>query len=219
MQLATMHCLVNGVALDWIFAAGFSLIGHGRNWLHAEFLARKEYSHCLWLDADLGFDPKAIMKMYNRNLDAVAGVYVAKHPTTPYFPYKACGPVVDGLQEVSKVPGGFLMLSRRAAEAMSAGCPAYEINHADVKRLSPQVFEVLVRNGTMHGEDFVACERITGAGIKIYVETDVNFTHIGRKAWTANLAQVLAAEEAVGAEGEGHPERWRKHSEAPKALE
>ena len=218
MQLATMHCLVNGVALDWIFAAGFSLINHGRNWLNAEFLSRPEYSHCLWLDDDLGFDPKAIMKLYNRDLDAVGGCYVAKHPTVPYFPYKACGPVVGGLQPVSKLPGGFLMLSRRAVETVAATCPEYEIDHADVKRTSPYVFDVILRDKTLHGEDFVYCERLTAAGVKVYVETDINFMHIGRKAWNANLAAVLAAEAGAGAKGEGSPERWAEHAEAPKAL-
>src|SRR6266702_5886560 len=79
MQIATIHCLLRGVVLDWQFAAGFSIIQHGRNWLNAEFLARPECTHVLWLDDDIGFDPDAITKMLHsmesKNLDSVGGVY------------------------------------------------------------------------------------------------------------------------------------------------
>jgi len=111
------------------------------------------------------------------------------------------------------------MLSRRAVEAVAALCPAYEIEHAGQKRMSPHVFEVGVRNGMMHGEDFVMNERLAAAGIPVYAETDINLTPLGRKAWNANLAQTLAAETAAGADGENSPARWAVHAEAPKALD
>lgn len=222
MQLATVHCLVNNVLLDWIFAAGFSLVQAGRNWLNQEFISRREFDLLLWLDADLGFDPKAVMALIRtmdaKKIDALCGIYPAKHPTAPFFPFKACGPVVGGLQEVSKVPGGFLMLTRRAVETVSAACPSYEIDHAGEKRMSAHVFEVIVKDGRMWGEDFILSERLINAGFKIYAYTDIGFAHIGRKAWNANLSKTLAEEAAKGVEGEHSPERWKKHAEAPTAL-
>ena len=68
MQIATVHCLMRGVALDWVFAAGCSLVQLARDWLHAEFLERTECSHLLWLDADLSFMPDAIMRMMCRGV-------------------------------------------------------------------------------------------------------------------------------------------------------
>lgn len=40
-----------------------SLIPRGRNALVAEFLGRKELTHLLFIDADMGFEPRAILRM------------------------------------------------------------------------------------------------------------------------------------------------------------
>ena len=220
MQVATMHCLTKGIVLDWFFAAGFSLVQNGRCWLNAEFLERPEFTHILWLDDDLGFAPDAIFRLLEHGLDTVGGVYSTKHPTTPTFPYQACGPVQpNGLQEVLKLPGGFLLANRRAAEAVAVACPNwYELEHDGKTRMSPHVFDVIVKDGKMWGEDFIFCERLIQAGIKVYADVDLSFSHIGRNAWNANLARTLAEETEKGVEGEADPARWAKHEEAPKAL-
>jgi hypothetical protein len=219
MTIAAVHCATKGIILEWVFAAGFSLVQNGRNWLNAEFLDRPEFTHLLWLDDDLNFAPGAIVTLLARNLDAVGGVYTTKHPTAAIFPYQAKGPVVDGLQEVLRLPGGFLLVSRRAAEAVAAACGNwYELEHDGKKRMSPHVFEVIVKDEKMWGEDFVYCERLMHAGFKVYVETNLPFGHIGRYSWNANLGRVLAEESAKGVEGEADPARWAKHEAAPKAL-
>lgn len=227
MQLATMHCLTQGVVLDWQIAAGFSLVQAGRNWLNAQFLRDKQYTHVLWLDDDLFFAPDAVMKLIERRLNAVGGCYSTKHPVKPIFPYQASGPVVDGLQPVTKLPGGFLLLARVAVEAANAGLERYEMEHDSKTESVPNLFDphilgddydVIVRDNRLHGEDFVYCERLVKAGVAVYVETDIDFGHIGRNIWKANLAQVLAKEAEAGVEGEASPERWKAHEEAPQAL-
>lgn len=218
MQLATLHCFTKGVLLDWVFAAGFSLVQLGRCWLNAEFLRRKEFTHLLWLDDDLFFSPDAIMKLFDRHLNAIGGCYSTKHPTKPIFPYQACGPAVDGLQQVIKLPGGFLLLSRSAVEAVAAICEEIEIEHDGNIELCPYVFDLIVKNKKVFGEDFVYCERLVQAGVKVYVETDIQFSHIGRNSWTANLAKTLAEEAEQGIEGAGTPAMWEKFEKMPKAL-
>lgn len=214
MQLATIHCLLRGVLLEWTFAAGFSLIQHGRNWLHQEFLSREDCHYLLWLDADVAFDPDAVVKMMHsletHGLDAVAGVYTTKHPRSPIFPYESLGPAVDNLQPARKVPGGFLLMSRSAAEAVTANCERYLLEHNGETRESAHVFEVPLVDSQEHpgkkkllGEDFVLSKRLLDAGKKLYVQTDINFMHLGRHAWRGNLANTLAAEAAAGVTGQG----------------
>lgn len=210
MQIATVHCLMRGVALDWVFAAGCSLVQLARDWLHAEFLERKECTHLLWLDADLSFMPDVIMRMLCRNLDVVAGVYTTKSPTNPVFPYEGLGPVVNGLQQARKIPGGFILVKRHVAQAVAESCETYELNHNEQTRESAHIFEVpLIESEkdpskkVMLGEDYVYCHHLQTLGFKIAVETDIGFAHIGRHAWHANLAKTLKDEAERGFSGQG----------------
>lgn len=210
MQIATVHCLMRGVALDWVFAAGCSLVQLARDWLHAEFLARTECTHLLWLDADLSFMPDAIMRMLCRNLDVVAGVYTTKSPTNPVFPYESLGPSKDGLQLARKIPGGFILVKRAVAQAVAESCETYLLTHNEQTRESAHIFEVpLIESEkdptkkVMLGEDYVYCHHLQTLGYRIAVETDIGFAHVGRNAWHGNLAKTLEDEAARGFSGQG----------------
>lgn len=214
MQVATIHCLMRGVVLDWQMASGFSIVQHGRNWLNAEFLSREDCTHILWLDADVAFDPDAITKMLHslesKGLDAVAGVYTTKHPKTPLFPYESLGPAVDNLQPARKVPGGFLLVKREAAIAVAETCEAYMLSHNGETREAPHVFDIPLVESRDHpgklellGEDFVFCQRLLEAKRSIYVQTDIAFMHLGRYAWHGRLSDTLVAEATAGFTGQG----------------
>jgi hypothetical protein len=208
---AGIHCLQRRILLDPRFAPGFSLVEYGRNWLVAEFLASDD-THLFWIDADLFFDPKSIARMIERNVDVIAGVYTTKHETAPVFPYLALGPAVDGVQTAERVPGGFLCMSRRAVEKVVESCDWHEIDHNGEKRRSPRFFDLRLDGDKLVGEDFIACERLRKAGFKIHVETDITFKHYGRKAWTDNLARVLAEEAATGFSGQGTSTAWKNNA-------
>lgn len=228
MQIATLHCFTRGIVLDWQFAPGFSLVQHGRNWLNSEFLSRADYTHLLWLDDDVAFEPDAIAKMIERDKDAVAGVYTTKHPKNPSFPYEALGPVNDGLQEARKVPGGFLLLKRKVVETISDLCDVYMLTHNGVTRKAAHMFDVLMIDSDnfpgekeLLGEDFVLCYRLIEYGYKIFVETDINFAHYGRFAWLGNLAETLKKEAEAGITGQGseiaHDKNNKMQDEQEKA--
>ena len=205
LALAAQHCILRGVWLEPRFANGFSLVEYARNWFVAEFLASKA-THLFWIDSDLYFPPDAIYKLFSKKLDVVAGVYVTKHETNPIFPYQAVGPVDEktGLQLASKVPGGFLCMSRNAIEKTVRTCKWHEIDHNGDKRNSPRLFDLQMDgNKKLVGEDFVACERLRKAGFKIYVEPNISFIHYGRRGWKGNLAETLKEEAALGFEGQG----------------
>lgn len=219
MQIASIHSILRGVVLDWQFAAGFSLVQHGRNWLNAEFLTRTDCTHILWLDDDVAFTPDAIVRMLERDLDVVAGVYTNKHPTSPAFPYEALGPVVDGLQDARKVPGGFMLLKRKVVETVSDACECYVLEHDGKHRRSPHLFDLALVDSmdfpgekALLGEDYVLCHRLIETGYKIAVETNIDFMHMGRRAWSGNLARTLAAEAEAGICGQGSDDAHVKNN-------
>ncbi len=218
MQIASIHSILRGVVLDWQFAAGFSLVQHGRNWLNAEFLTRRDCTHLLWLDDDVSFTPDAIVRMLERDLDVVAGVYTNKNPVNPEFPYEALGPVIDGLQDARKVPGGFMLLKRKVVENISDCCETYVLEHDGQHRRSPHLFDLALVDSldfpgekALLGEDYVLCHRLLETGYKIAVETDIDFIHMGRRGWVGNLAKTLAAEAEAGITGQGSDDAIRKN--------
>lgn len=56
-----------------------SLITRGRNSLVAKFLANPEFTHLMFIDADIGFDPADIMKMLWHDKDIITGSYPIKN--------------------------------------------------------------------------------------------------------------------------------------------
>jgi hypothetical protein len=55
-----------------------SLISRARNTFAAEFLGRKDFSHLLFLDADIGFEPEAVVRMVEHGGAVVATAYPMK---------------------------------------------------------------------------------------------------------------------------------------------
>ncbi len=196
LVLAAQQCALKGVFIEPIFAPRMSLVEYARNWLFKRFLDRKEATHLLWLDADLGFDANAIMRMYAADKDVIAGVYPTKSEDSSVYPYTALGPVDEkGIQLAEIVPGGFVLMKRHVAEALAAGCQEWHDIECDGQiEECPRVFDLRLDGKKLIGEDYILCERIRRAGFPIHVLTDINFAHFGVKAWRGNLARQLAKE-------------------------
>src|SRR5574343_550551 len=80
-------CHKAGIPLSFIIRGGDSLIPRTRNSIVAEFMATPGFTHLLWIDADIGFEPNAIFRLLCGDRDVVAGVYPLKKinfpPTIP----------------------------------------------------------------------------------------------------------------------------------------
>lgn len=191
IAISSAHCMMRGIWLDPRFAPGFSLVEYARNYLVASFL-RSKATHLFWIDADLWWQPDAIARLVQRDKDVICGVYPAKHPTAPFFPYTALGPPgPDGLQKAHRVPGGFMCVKRHVIETVAKTVPWHEIESVDEKLMAPRIFDLRLDGDKLVGEDFVAAERIIAAGFDIWVEPNIAFKHFGRRAWGANLAETL----------------------------
>src|SRR5665213_692000 len=60
------------------FVSNESLVTRARNVLVASFLENSKATHLMFIDADIRFDPKSILKMLQADEDIIAGAYPKK---------------------------------------------------------------------------------------------------------------------------------------------
>ncbi|MGR4868902.1 hypothetical protein ACIPRI_08510 [Variovorax sp. LARHSF232] len=144
VNLAYSH----GFSMQTRFLDGDSLITRARNRMVAEFMADPRWTHLFWIDADIGFEPEAALRLLLSGHDVVAGVYPHKIDAWPAqgldealpagstradfearygsFPANllAGGEVdADGFMEVLDAPTGFMLIARRVFDKMAAALP------------------------------------------------------------------------------------------------
>jgi hypothetical protein len=77
------ECIAAGVACDFHFRPGDSLVTRVRNDCVAFFLSQPQYTHLFWIDADIGFSPLAAFRLLLSGHDVSAGVYPLKRDDWP----------------------------------------------------------------------------------------------------------------------------------------
>ncbi len=122
-----------------------SLVQRARNVLTARFLAAAKFTHLLFIDADIGFDPASVFRLLRFGEDVVTAIYPKKSIDwdsvrakaragggEPAEPLHQAGldfninvvpndsGVRDGFVEVLDAATGFMLISRRCLERMAA---------------------------------------------------------------------------------------------------
>lgn len=155
----------SGIDYDVCFKGG-TLVYNGREALAAEAI-NNGYSHILWLDADMVFNPDSFELLAANEKPFVTGVYFSRHA-----PYKSCifASLSDG-ERVKEYPNNLFEV---------AGC-GFGIALTETKLL----YDVYQEFGTMflpnanHGEDLALCDRAKQCGYKLYCDPHVKAGHIG----------------------------------------
>lgn len=194
VMAATVYCLFHQIQVELKIAARMTLLEYARAYLAAKFL-EGDYTHLMWIDADLGFDPRAIVKLVKHDKDIVGGVYPVKSIPV-WFPYEPIGEPQGSLQKVKSLPGGFLLVSRRAMQAVAESVPTFEIEHQSEKVTAPNIYQMEHRGSALMGEDVMFCERARKCGLDLWVDPDIDFVHVGMFEWGGNLAGRIAREKA-----------------------
>jgi hypothetical protein len=186
-----------------------SLITRGRNALVAKFLDDPEATHLLFIDADIGFEPRQVLRMLTFDHDVVAGMYPLKDilwnaaavdrarggETLDHAAMRFVGVALEGSERETEngfVTGsyagaGFLMISRRVFEKMRTSYPhlQYKAAHTAVDpSLSTNqyaFFDCIIDevSGEYLSEDYAFCQRWRALGGKIWLDTQGVLAHIG----------------------------------------
>lgn len=159
---------------------GVHWIDIARDILAHAFL-RSDCTHMLQIDSDLGWSPDSPRRMLAKNAPVIGGAYPIRADVSAY-PVKHDDGAVTGL------PGGFLMVRRDVVERLSVGptykCATLPFGALDVHHLFTREFV----SGGYVGEDYAFCNRVRNSGYELSLEPDIDFVHVGKKAWNGNYS-------------------------------
>src|SRR5258708_23339809 len=124
-----------------------SLITRARNFIVSQFLGRSQFTHLLFIDADIGFDPTVVSRYLKADKDIVAGIYPIKGldleavrgldpgksiATTLHYAVKLEDgevPNADGFAKAKYAATGFMLIRRNVLEKMAAKHPEFRYEH------------------------------------------------------------------------------------------
>ena len=152
-------------------------------------------SDIIFVDSDLGFDDDAILKLIKFDKDIVTGAYRYKK-TKEEYPVildfsrgNNCKEEETGLVYVQSASAGLMRIQRRALEKLIN----YYKMRPDKRGIYPffatgMIFE---NDNSWYGEDTAFCKKWREMGGEIFVEPNINFTHIGNQDFKGNLHEYL----------------------------
>jgi hypothetical protein len=116
--------LKTGMPHDWLTGKNESLVHRARMEMNAMFLATN-FTHKMWIDADIGHTPADVAALWNLNADIAVAFYAMKRSDMPLSAWHQ-GKIVK-LDECPKEPfpvdfagTGFMLIKRSAIETIVA---------------------------------------------------------------------------------------------------
>jgi hypothetical protein len=196
-----------------------SLITRARNLIANEFLRKTAYTHLLFIDADIGFQPELAWKYLEADKDVVCGIYPVKHldieklrtiegtalprvaeAAALHYAVKLRSGVrpdpSSGLLPVEYGATGFMCIKRRVFERMAEAYPAlrYDFSYTNDEHAgNVAFFDTYIDAETKEylPEDYAFCRRWTNIGGEIYADIHSVFTHVGSHDYTGNFTAFL----------------------------
>jgi hypothetical protein len=195
LQATERELLANGDGAEFLVWKGDSIIPQARNYLVAKFLA-SDCTDLFFIDADVSWEPGAVLRMLSHPVDFVAGVYRHKKMDESYPVNWLDKPELwadpdTGLLEVRAVPMGFTRLTRAAVERMTEASDRPFLHHSDPSILCHCLFDLEYRNGLYIGEDYVFCERWRELGGQVWIDPELTLGHTGKHTFTGNIGKWL----------------------------
>lgn len=205
--------LANLAALGIPFGAALfkdSAVHRGRNQAAAALLENEEYTHLLFVDADIEFEATDILALLNLHRDVAVGPYRKKNPRTEYnfefIPHpeeKVAMCQETGALEVMRAGTGFMLIRRCVFERMKEAMPEIRYRALDERGNWKEMhafFQFEIRD-TEHGpqefsEDYSFCERWRAIGGELWMDGSLKLDHWGAYAWRGDLSQMMEIEAA-----------------------
>jgi hypothetical protein len=206
MDALRTECLRRGLRLSTIYLRGESDVQQARNRCFAQFLASPDHSHLLFIDADIGFSPDAVLRLVAHNQPLVGATYAKKTRGPVQFAVSLLPRALRtdaGLVEVNGLPGGFLMIRRDCAERMAGAYRDLAFDPQDGQAEGEpwrahlfNIFGAELAERTRWSEDISFCRRWTAIGGKVWLDPYILLEHWGMACFTGEPAAMFVPADA-----------------------
>ncbi len=188
-----------------------SLISLGRSIMLSQAVQKlDDWTHVMWIDADIQWEPEDIMHLFIEDKDIIGGYYPIKnYPIRPASAFKPVtgGEETDSLIETFYIATGFMLIKRNVCEAMmdhfNEELKFRYSNSKETENKYVDLFAPIIDadNDDLYlTEDYAFCKRARQIGFKTYMSKKVQLGHaMGSHVFsTSKENEILKAYEDQG---------------------
>lgn len=187
---------------------GSSNLPRARNELVAAFMA-SDYTDMLFIDDDMGWDPKAVVRLLAANQPLIGAVGCKKVFLPDTVANKWCfrslkGGALNqdemGNIEVEALGTAFMLIDRSVFETMKGAHPDWKRRGwpemSDAQRAEYfQFFRFDPHDPDETGEDIAFCQEWRRQGGRVFVDPTIKLVHVGEMEFTGDFSALLAPAE------------------------
>lgn len=165
-MLLTAH----GVPMEHHVLCGSPFLGKARNDLVERFL-KSECDNLLFLDSDVGFDVRNLIRVLNHKQEIVGGLVPKRDSKTEsaFHQNALTGRLENGLFQSLELPTAFMRIKRSAFEKIAK--PYFRAESSE----------------DAFGEDIYFNRKWVAAGEHFWIDSDIDFSHTGEYIWSGNF--------------------------------
>ena len=176
------------------------LIHQARNYLSSLFMV-SPYTHLLFIDSDVEFQPEAVLRMLVAKKDIICTPYRVKSEDTSKSIYTVdfVKPMIleNGLIEIKAGPTGLMLIKKEVFEKIIKNFPELKIKNSVLPEPGKDhdyyynFFDFKFKDGYSVGEDVSFCQLVREAGFKIFANTESWTMHHGSWTWVGKFGAAL----------------------------
>ena len=176
---------------------GSSIIEAARSRAAHQFM-QDDCTRLFWVDSDIAWKPADFLTLAlystKKGMDVVCGAYCAKAepPSFAFAGFEGQTSNEYGCLETKGLGLGFTCVHRKIIEELSA--KAQKLKFPDMPDPIPHFFRCDTDNGEFRGEDIAFFSDVRALGYKVWLDPSVTLQHIGSKAYSASLLDMMLTE-------------------------
>lgn len=147
-----------------------------------------DFDDMIWIDSDIEWTPEWFFKLLDHPVDVVGGTYPKKGDKEEYVLRQTYRRPIDeslGLIEVDGLGTGFVKLSKKAMRCLwDISMPYIDPKDNQERKM---IFDVQIKNGSLHSEDIVMFTKLQEQGFKIWLDPTMTCNHTGPKKFQGNF--------------------------------
>tara|TARA_Y100000389_G_C17457852_1_gene519409 strand:+ start:760 stop:1413 length:654 start_codon:yes stop_codon:yes gene_type:complete len=164
------------------------IVTRARNMCASIFLDNSSYTHLLFLDADVVWNPTDIQKLISHKKECIVGIYPNKkyhwknnklmlNPSSKIeLPLKNNNP----LQKIEYGATGFMLIARSSFEKIKDKVEIFYLPGSTGEKIKLyNFFDCKVVDNDYLTEDYYFCHLLNTSGGEVYADTSIKLNHMG----------------------------------------